>query len=62
MPTYDYKCESCEAELELMQSIKQEPTKTCPTCGKETLKRLITGGTFVLKGDGWARDLYSKKM
>ncbi|HUU89532.1 MAG TPA: zinc ribbon domain-containing protein [Candidatus Glassbacteria bacterium] len=45
MPTYEYKCESCKHEWEDYHSITQEPVKVCPECGKETAKRLISGGS-----------------
>jgi putative FmdB family regulatory protein len=60
MPTYNYLCTECEHELEIFQSIKDKPIKICPECEKETLKRLISGGSgFLLKGGGWYSDLYS---
>ena len=43
MPTYVFKCEECEYELEVEQSIKK-PTpnrKKCPECGKNKLERLL---------------------
>ena len=43
MPTYVFKCEECEHELEVEQSIKK-PTpnrKKCPECGKNKLERLL---------------------
>jgi putative FmdB family regulatory protein len=45
MPTYEYMCESCKHEWEDYHSIMQEPVKVCPECGKETAKRLISGGS-----------------
>ena len=43
MPTYVFKCEECNHELEVEQSIKK-PTpnrKKCPACGKNKLERLL---------------------
>jgi putative FmdB family regulatory protein len=43
MPTYVFKCEECDYELEVEQSIKK-PTpnrKKCPACGKNKLERLL---------------------
>jgi putative FmdB family regulatory protein len=59
MPTYDYQCTECLKEFETVQSIKEEAKATCPVCNCITTKRLISGGTFVLKGGGWAADNYS---
>ena len=53
MPTYGYECKSCGHSFDAFQSIKDEPLKTCPKCGKE-LRRLINGGTGVIfKGSGF---------
>jgi putative FmdB family regulatory protein len=60
--TYDYFCKSCEKNFEFEQSIKDDPLTVCPKCGADSsVKRLITGGGFVLKGRGWAADNYSSK-
>jgi putative FmdB family regulatory protein len=62
MPTYDYLCKSCNKEFETDQSIKDDAIAPCPTCKRISDTRLIsTGGSFVLKGDGWAADNYAKK-
>ena len=54
MPTYDYVCEACEHEFELMQSIKADAIKQCPECGKNKLRRLIgPGAAIVFKGSGF---------
>ena len=54
MPTYDYVCDACEHEFELFQSIKEDPKKQCPECGKKKLRRLIgPGAAIVFKGSGF---------
>jgi putative FmdB family regulatory protein len=54
MPTYDYVCEACDHQFELFQSIKEEPKKQCPECGKKKLRRLIgPGAAIVFKGSGF---------
>jgi len=53
MPTYGYECKSCAHSFDYFQSMKDEPLKVCPKCGKE-LRRLITGGTgIIFKGNGF---------
>jgi len=53
MPTYGYECKSCTHTFDAFQSIKDEPLKTCPKCGKE-VRRLINGGTgIIFKGGGF---------
>lgn len=54
MPIYEYRCQRCGHELEVMQRITAEPLAQCPECGAEDgLKRLISQTSFVLKGSGW---------
>lgn len=60
MPTYEYMCKKCDHLMEAVQSMKDNPLKTCPKCQQEGLERLISGGSgFTLKGGGWYKDLYS---
>jgi putative FmdB family regulatory protein len=59
MPTYDYRCDACEHEFELFQSITAEPEKKCPECGKKKLRRLIgPGAAIVFKGSGFYKTDY----
>jgi len=54
MPTYDYRCNACDVEFELFQSMKDKPKKKCPECGKNALERLIgTGAGIIFKGGGF---------
>lgn len=43
MPTYVFKCEECDYQLEVEQSIKKNTPnrKKCPECGKNKLERLL---------------------
>ena len=53
MPTYGYECTSCGHTFDAFQSMKDEPLKKCPKCGKK-IRRLINGGTGVIfKGGGF---------
>ena len=58
MPTYEYRCSNCGHELEAFQKITEPSLKLCPECNQEKLERLISGGNFVLRGHGWAKDNY----
>jgi putative FmdB family regulatory protein len=61
MPTYEYGCEACGKTWELEQRITESPIKKCPKCGELKARRLISGGTFMLKGGGWYADGYGAK-
>lgn len=61
MPTYEYLCQNkdCNNEWEIEAKINSDPEKLCPKCGKETAKRLVSGGQgFQLLGSGWFKDGY----
>ena len=54
MPTYDYKCDACDHLWEEFQSIKADPIKKCPSCGKSKARRQIGGGAgLIFKGSGF---------
>ena len=62
MPIYEYRCTDCGHEMEAMQRISADALTTCPQCGGEGLKRLISRTSFMLKGGGWyATDYAGKK-
>ena len=69
MPLYDFRCRRCGLTFEAQRK-HDEPNPTCPAatspvcrdpspCGGET-EKLITGGSFQLKGGGWASEGYSR--
>jgi putative FmdB family regulatory protein len=59
MPTYDYVCDACDHKFELFQSMKDEPERKCPQCGKLKLRRLFgTGGAIMFKGSGFYQTDY----
>jgi putative FmdB family regulatory protein len=53
MPFYEYECQSCKFYIEEMQKISDPPLVKCPSCGKRTLKKLVSAPVFRLKGGGW---------
>ena len=61
MPTYDYICKKCEKVFEFFQSMSDAPLTKCPDCGKEELRRIISGGTgLIFKGSGFYLTDYGK--
>jgi len=53
MPIYEYQCQSCEHQLEVLRKISDEPLVTCPECGKDSLRKKVSAAAFRLKGGGW---------
>jgi putative FmdB family regulatory protein len=53
MPIYEYRCQACGHEMELLQKIADEPLLQCPSCGEEQLRKLMSAAGFRLKGGGW---------
>lgn len=61
MPTYEYACAKCGAQIEVFQSITEKPLTVCPKdkCpqkrwGKGKIKRQLSGGAGLLfKGSGF---------
>lgn len=60
MPIYEYRCESCNHELERMQKLSDPPLRDCPSCGEPALKKLISAAGFRLKGGGWYETDFKK--
>lgn len=60
MPIYEYRCEECGKELEVMQRITEDPLRACPSCGG-LLQRLVSNTSFILKGTGWYATDYARK-
>ncbi len=61
MPIYEYQCENCGNELEIIQKISDEPLKYCPSCESDGLKKKTSMSAFHLKGGGWYKDGYGDK-
>ena len=60
MPIYEYKCLSCDAHVEKMQKVSDEPLKICEKCGGELEKQWSRSG-FQFKGQGWYVTDYAGK-
>ncbi len=61
MPIYEYKCNDCKKVIEIHQNINDPEKTICPYCNGK-IKRIMSYTSFVLKGNGWANDGYSKKV
>lgn len=52
MPTYLYRCSTCENRFEAFQKFSDNPLTDCPECGG-TVRRVIQPVGVVFKGTGW---------
>jgi putative FmdB family regulatory protein len=53
MPIYEYRCNSCGAQDDVMQKMSEAPLTKCPACGKETYAKQLSAAGFQLKGNGY---------
>ena len=53
MPIYEYRCSDCGFQDEFLQKHSDPLLTVCPSCGKETFKKLLSAAGFQLKGSGW---------
>jgi putative FmdB family regulatory protein len=60
MPIYEYVCEKCGSQIEVMQKVSDAPLKKCTKC-RGKLEKIISRASFQLKGSGWYVTDYSRK-
>ncbi|MFH0910367.1 MAG: zinc ribbon domain-containing protein [Planctomycetota bacterium] len=61
MPTYEYECSGCGHAFERFQSIKDKPIRTCPSCGRRKVSRLMgSGAGIIFKGSGFYETDYKR--
>jgi putative FmdB family regulatory protein len=60
MPIYEYACEKCQTQTEIMKPVSrmanEEPCEVCKT----PMQKLISKSSFRLIGSNWSRDGYSR--
>jgi putative FmdB family regulatory protein len=59
VPIYEYICQSCGEEIEVIQKVSDHPLRKHQGCGGKLEKKLSLSA-FHLKGSGWYTDGYSK--
>jgi putative FmdB family regulatory protein len=52
MPIYGYRCEQCGHEVEVLQSMSDQPLKVCPNC-MGPLRKMIYPAGIIFKGSGY---------
>ena len=56
MPTYIYRCQTCEKEFEIIQSFKDDPLEECPSDCSGTVKKVFSGVGISFKGSGFYKN------
>ena len=52
MPTYEYRCDNCAKNFDVVQSFQDEALTECPTCG-EPVRKVFGSVGIVFKGSGF---------
>jgi len=52
MPIYEYQCDTCGSQRELILKHGEVARPTCAACRKR-MRRVISKTAFILKGSGW---------
>ncbi|HHV22347.1 MAG TPA: hypothetical protein GXZ30_12575 [Propionibacterium sp.] len=55
MPTYQYRCRDCAADLEVVQKFTDDPLTECPSCDGGQLRKVFSAVGVVFKGSGFYR-------
>ena len=58
MPIYEFSCQHCAQEFELICKYSELDAVVCQFCQSGDVTRLMSMGAFQLKGSGWAHDAY----
>ena len=53
MPLYEYRCEACEHQFEIIQKFSDAPIDVCPSCGQGPVVKLLSTPAIQFKGSGW---------
>lgn len=57
MPIYEFQCDACGHQFEMLQKINAE-LPTCAACHNSNVRKLVSSPSFQLKGSGWYKSDY----
>jgi len=60
MPIYEFQCQSCGNEVEVLQKISDDPLTECGVCGKPDMIKMVSAAAFRLSGSGWYETDFKK--
>ena len=58
MPLYEYRCERCSNEFEVLVR-RSDTAICCPSCGGNEASKKVSRSSFHLKGTGWYASEYA---
>ena len=61
MPLYEYRCDACNHQFEVIQKFSDAPIAVCPSCGGGPVVKLLSSPAFQFKGSGWYVTDYGRK-
>jgi putative FmdB family regulatory protein len=61
MPIFEYQCQACGHQFDVLQKVGEGALRKCPACGKLKLQRLVSAPNFHLKGSGWYKTDFRDK-
>src|SRR5262245_26984564 len=61
MPLYEYQCDNCGNQFELIRKFSDPPVTTCQKCCAEKVRKLVSSPAFQFKGSGWYVTDYARK-
>jgi putative FmdB family regulatory protein len=61
MPLYEYRCDACEHQFEVIQRFSDDPIAVCPSCGGGPVVKLLSSPAIQFKGTGWYITAYARK-
>lgn len=61
MPLYEYACDSCGRQFELIRKFSDPPLDVCPHCQSGSLRRLQSAPAIQFKGSGFYITDYARQ-
>ena len=53
MPIYEFLCQTCGTEFEMVRSFSDSTTPACPKCAGANVQRQLSRPAIHFKGSGW---------
>ena len=61
MPIYEFICEDCNYNEDLIRKISEPTTISCPKCNGQNFVKQVSAPNFKLKGSGWYETDFKNK-